>query len=50
LLLSLIVVWGFIKTTSWQDTLDLLDRVFPAVTGLLGSVVGFYFATRSGSN
>lgn len=50
LLLSLIIVWSFIKTTSWQDTLDLLDRIFPAVTGLLGSVVGFYFATRhSGS-
>jgi hypothetical protein len=50
LLLSLIIVWSFIKTTSWQDTLDLLDRVFPAVAGLLGSVMGFYFATRNSNS
>lgn len=49
LLLTLIIIWSFIKTDSWQDTLDLLDRIFPAVVGLLGSVVGFYFATRQSS-
>jgi hypothetical protein len=49
-LLGLIVVWAFTRTTSWRDTIELLDRVLPAVTGLLGSVVGFYFATRRGSD
>jgi hypothetical protein len=46
LLLALIVIWAFLRTDRGPDTIDLLDRILPAVTGLLGSVVGFYFATR----
>lgn len=46
LLLGLIVVWSFSRTSSWAETKELLDVLLPAVTGLLGSAVGFYFATR----
>lgn len=49
-LLALVVVWAFTSTSSWRDTTELLDRVLPAVTGLLGSVVGFYFATGRNSD
>ena len=45
----MIVIWAFLRTGSGTETIDLLDRVLPAVTGLLGSVIGFYFATRQGS-
>lgn len=48
-LLGLVVVLSFSQTRNWADTVDLLDRMLPAVTGLLGSVVGFYFASRDSS-
>lgn len=47
LLLGTIVLLAFARAESWADTVELLDRILPAVTGLLGSVIGFYFATRN---
>jgi hypothetical protein len=49
LLLALVVIWGFLRTSGGVETTELLDRILPAVTGLLGSVVGFYFATKQSS-
>jgi hypothetical protein len=49
-LLGAIVLLAFHRAESWADTVELLDRVLPAVTGLLGSVIGFYFATRNGGS
>lgn len=46
LLLAGIVVGAFVKASSWNDTKQLLDVIFPAVTGLLGSALGFYFGKK----
>jgi len=45
------IVWGFILAGNsdgqvWEQTRQLLDSLVPAVTALLGSVVGFYFGTQ----
>jgi hypothetical protein len=48
--LLIVIVWGFIKTSQgeevWAQTKELLELVFPAITALLGSAVGFYFGTQ----
>jgi hypothetical protein len=46
-LLGVVIVWSFERTSNWSDTAELLDRLLPALTGLLGSAVGFYFGTRT---
>jgi hypothetical protein len=46
LLLAGILVGAFVKAKSWDDTKQLLDVAFPAVTGLLGSALGFYFGKK----
>jgi hypothetical protein len=46
-LLGVVIVWSFERTSNWSDTAELLDRLLPALTGLIGSAVGFYFGTRT---
>ncbi len=47
LLLAGIAVGGFLKTKSWSDAHELLDILLPAVAGLLGSAIGFYFGRKN---
>ncbi|MGI4854563.1 MAG: hypothetical protein ACRYF4_11025 [Janthinobacterium lividum] len=35
------------SATQWGQTKEMLQIILPAVTGLLGSVIGFYFGTGS---
>lgn len=49
-----VVVWASIESKSWPDhwaqTKEMLQTILPAVTGLLGSVIGFYFGSNANSN
>lgn len=49
LLLGWVVVWACIESASWKDhwerTKEMLQIILPALTGLIGSVVGFYFGS-----
>jgi hypothetical protein len=49
-----VIVWASIESRSWPDhwnqTKELLQIVLPAVTGLIGSVTGFYFGTEVGNS
>ena len=47
LLVAAVILIALMKTETWADTKELLDIALPALTGLLGSAVGFYFGTRS---
>lgn len=38
------VIW---HDSQWKDTKDLIEIMLPAETALIGSVVGFYFATKT---
>jgi hypothetical protein len=46
-ILAFVVVWSCIETSSWPDhwehTKEMLQIILPALTGLIGSVLGFYF-------
>ena len=33
-----------------EKTKDLLDKLLPALTGLIGSALGFYFGTKNNQN
>jgi len=49
-LLFVIVILAFrsiYNDTDWQNAKELLQVLLPAVTGLLGSALGFYFGARS---
>lgn len=35
------------NSEAWPNTKELLDIVVPALTGLLGSAMGFYFGSRT---
>lgn len=35
------------SASQWSQTKEMLQIILPAVTGLLGSVIGFYFGTGS---
>jgi hypothetical protein len=39
-------LWALTKTRKWEETKELLDVLFPALTALFGSAVGFYFGTK----
>jgi len=45
-----VIIWASLESRSWPDhwaqTKELLQIVLPAVTGLIGSVTGFYFGTE----
>jgi hypothetical protein len=46
-LLAVILLIALLRADSWADIKQLLDLAVPAVTGLLGSAIGFYFGTKS---
>ena len=49
LMLGWVVVWSCIETASWSNhwaqTKEMLQTILPALTGLIGSVIGFYFGS-----
>lgn len=52
-ILLVVLLWITIRTAfqhvgkdDWTDTKQLLDVVIPAITGLLGAALGFYFGSR----
>ena len=50
-MLGWVVVWACLETRSWnekwQQTKEMLQIVLPALIGLIGSVIGFYFGSNS---
>lgn len=44
-----IIFWACRASTTtaaqWSQTKELLQIILPAITGLLGSVIGFYFGS-----
>jgi hypothetical protein len=46
-----VVLWASIETASWpahwEQTKEMLQVILPAITGLIGSALGFYFGTSS---
>jgi hypothetical protein len=48
-MLAWVIVWAFIESASWKQhwdqTKEMLQTVLPALTGLIGSVIGFYFGS-----
>jgi hypothetical protein len=46
-LLAIALVWSLSTADTWTEMSELLEVWLPALTGLLGSAVGFYFGTRS---
>ena len=54
LILVLIIIWGCIESRSWKthwdQTKELLQIILPALTGLLGSSLGFYFGRTATSS
>jgi hypothetical protein len=49
LMLFFVIIWSCIETASWSDhweqTKEMLQTILPALTGLIGSVIGFYFGS-----
>jgi hypothetical protein len=54
LMLGWIIVWASIESASWpnhwQQTKEMLQIILPALTGLIGSVIGFYFGSGVNSS
>jgi hypothetical protein len=50
-LIALLFFAGIVASTGskehWDETKEMLQILLPAVTGLLGSALGFYFGTQS---
>jgi cytochrome bd-type quinol oxidase subunit 1 len=48
-ILAFVVVWACIESASWKDhwdqTKEMLQIILPALLGLIGSALGFYFGT-----
>ena len=53
-LFGFVIVWVAIKSSSpddvWKRTKDMLQIVLPALTALIGSVLGFYFGTQKNNS
>ncbi len=53
-MLGWVIVWASIESASWPShwaqTKEMLQTILPAITGLLGSVIGFYFGSNTNSN
>ena len=47
MLVAAVVVIALIRAPNWEAISELLNVALPALTGLLGSAVGFYFGSRS---
>ena len=49
-----IIFWACRQSISpaaqWSQTKEMLQILLPAITGLLGSVIGFYFGTGAAFN
>jgi hypothetical protein len=49
LILAFVVVWACVESSSWKDhweqTKEMLQIVLPALLGLIGSALGFYFGS-----
>jgi hypothetical protein len=49
LMLGWVIVWSCIESASWSNhwaqTKEMLQTILPALTGLIGSVIGFYFGS-----
>jgi len=49
-MLGWVIVWSCIEAASWPShwaqTKEMLQTILPALTGLIGSVIGFYFGSR----
>jgi uncharacterized membrane protein YsdA (DUF1294 family) len=52
-LFGFVVVWVAFKSSAsdevWRRTKDMLQIVMPALTALIGSVLGFYFGSQKGN-
>lgn len=45
------IAYAFYSTHGdYEKTKDMLDKLLPALTGLIGSVLGFYFGTKNNQN
>ena len=46
-----LVVFASIESTSWpahwQQTKEMLQIILPAITGIIGTVIGFYFGSAT---
>lgn len=54
LILGFVVVWACVESSSWKEhweqTKEMLQIILPALLGLIGSALGFYFgSTGKGS-
>jgi len=53
-MLAFLIVWACFETKSWPDhwnqTKEMLQIILPALIGLIGSVIGFYFGSSTKSN
>ena len=50
---GVVLIWPFIfiiLNGTWADTKEWLTIALPAITGLLGSAMGFYFGQRNRNN
>ena len=49
-----LVVFASIESTSWpahwQQTKEMLQIILPAITGIIGTVIGFYFGSAANKN
>ncbi|HZC43457.1 MAG TPA: hypothetical protein VE195_04735 [Acidobacteriaceae bacterium] len=49
-LFGFVIIWVALKSSRsddvWRRTKEMLQIVLPALTALLGSVIGFYFGTQ----
>jgi hypothetical protein len=49
-----VIVWASIESASWANhwaqTKEMLNLILPAITGLIGSVIGFYFGSGANSS
>ena len=50
-ILAYLVVFASIESASWpahwQQTKEMLQIILPAITGIIGTVIGFYFGTTA---
>ncbi|HLI77191.1 MAG TPA: hypothetical protein VKV02_09615 [Acidobacteriaceae bacterium] len=53
LILGYLVVFATVESTSypvhWAQTKEMLQIILPALTGIIGTVIGFYFGTAAAS-
>ena len=49
-----LVVFASIESASWpahwQQTKEMLQIILPAITGIIGTVIGFYFGSATSAN